>query len=81
MQIVTKIVWENGVLSRTRLGREHAHEGCEGLNYLKGERFTLKLSRPEKIELDGDEFGEAVAIRTWVEPQGLTVRVPADSAD
>jgi diacylglycerol kinase (ATP) len=79
-QIVTKIIWENGVLSRTRLGRKFLTKEVKALNYLKGERFILKLSRPEKIQLDGDEFGEAVAIRTWVEPKRLTVRVPAESA-
>ena len=45
-----------------------------------GERFTVKLSRPEKIELDGDEFGETVAIRTWIEPGALTIRVPVEAA-
>ncbi|GAA1980519.1 diacylglycerol kinase family protein [Microbacterium pumilum] len=81
LQIVTKIVWENGVLSRTRLGRSMRTKDVNALNYIKGERFTLKLSRAEKIELDGDEFGEAVAIRTWIEAKGLTVRVPGGSQD
>lgn len=78
-QIITKIFWENGVLSRTRLGRKFRTREVEALNYIKGERFTLALNRPELIQLDGDEFGRAVALRTWVEPGRLTVRVPADS--
>lgn len=78
-QILTKILWENGVLRRTALGRKFRTKEVKALNYKKGESFTLRLSRPEKIELDGDEFGEAVAIRTWVEPKRLTVRVPADA--
>jgi len=78
-QIISKIVWENGVLSRTRLGRKFRTKDVKALNYIKGERFVLKLNRPEKIELDGDEFGETVSIRTWVVPNGLTVRVPGDA--
>ena len=80
-QIVTKIIWENGVLSRTRLGRKFRTDEVDALNYIKGARFTLTVSRPELIELDGDEFGRAVAIRTWVEPRKLTVRVPAETRD
>lgn len=80
-QIVTKIIWENGVLSRTRLGRKFRTKEVDALNYIRGALFTLIVSRPELIELDGDEFGRAVAIRTWVEPRQLTVRVPAESSD
>lgn len=78
-QILTKIIWENGVLSRTRLGRKFRTKEVKALNYIKGRRFTMTVSRPELIELDGDEFGQAVAIRTWVEPGHLRVRVPAES--
>ncbi|HEX5860172.1 MAG TPA: diacylglycerol kinase family protein [Microbacterium sp.] len=80
-QIFTKIVWENGVLSRTRLGQKFTTKEVKALNYIKGERFTMTLNHPEPIELDGDEFGEALAIRTWVVPNGLTIRVPEESTD
>jgi len=78
-QIFTKIVWENGVLSRTRLGQKFTTKEVKALNYFKGERLILTLNHPEGIELDGDEFGETINIRTWVVPNGLTIRVPADS--
>jgi diacylglycerol kinase (ATP) len=78
-QILGKIIWENGVLSRTRLGRKLRTKEVEALNYIRGERFTMTVSRPELIELDGDPFGRAAAIRTWVEPGKLKVRVPAES--
>lgn len=81
VQVFTKIVWENGVLSRTRLGRKLRTDEVKALNYLKGSRFTLTVEKPELIELDGDEFGEAVAFRTWVEAGGLTVKVPAESLE
>jgi diacylglycerol kinase family enzyme len=78
-QIFAKILWENGVLSRTALGRKFRTKDVDALNYIKGAKFTLTLSRPELVELDGDEFGRAIAIRTWAEPGKLTVRVPAGS--
>lgn len=81
VQVLTKIIWENGVLSRTKLGRRLRTDEVDSLNYIKGARFTLTVERPELIELDGDEFGEAVAFRTWVDAGGLTVKVPAGSLD
>ncbi|GAA1952374.1 diacylglycerol/lipid kinase family protein [Microbacterium deminutum] len=80
-QIVGKIMWENGVLSRTRAGRSVRTKDVRALTYLTGRRFVLTLKGPEKLEIDGDEFGEAIAIRTWVEPGALTVRVPLESAE
>lgn len=79
-QVFSKIVWENGVLSRTALGRKFRTKEVDALNYIKGKRFTLTFNRPEPIELDGDEFGDAVALRTWAEHGGLRVRVPAEEA-
>lgn len=40
-QIVTKIIWENGVLSRTRLGRRLRTKEVRARNYIKGRRFTM----------------------------------------
>jgi diacylglycerol kinase family enzyme len=80
VQIVVKIFWENGVLRRTTAGRKlmGLTKEVRALNYLKGKEFVLKLSRPEEVELDGDSFGKATAIRTWVDPKSLVVRMPAE---
>ena len=83
LQITLKVFWENGVLRRTTAGRKFLAKGereIRALNYLKGSELTMRLSRPEEIELDGDGFGKAVAIRTWVDPRALVVRVPAEAA-
>ena len=82
VQIVVKIFWENGVLRRTTAGRRlmGLTKEVRALNYLKGRELVLTLSRPEEVELDGDSFGRATAIRTWVDPQSLLVRVPAGAA-
>jgi diacylglycerol kinase family enzyme len=73
------IAWTNGVVRRTKAGRALAgeHRNARGLRYETGKNFTARLSRPEEIELDGDGFGKAVAFHAWIEPGGLTVRVPA----
>lgn len=80
VQIFVKIVWENGVLRRTRIGRKLMSPDVDALRYVKGRRMEVVLSRPEELELDGDSFGRTRAFRTWIEAGGLTVRVPADEA-
>ncbi|AXH35463.1 diacylglycerol kinase [Humibacter sp. BT305] len=82
VQITLKVFWENGVLRRTSAGRRFLSKGereIRALNYLKGRELVMRLSRPEDIELDGDGFGKATAIRTWVDPRSLVVKVPAES--
>jgi len=41
---------------------------------------VMRLSRAEEVELDGDLFGRASALRTWVDPSSLTVKVPSTEA-
>ncbi|MCS5719968.1 diacylglycerol kinase family protein [Herbiconiux sp. CPCC 205763] len=81
VQIMVKIFWENGVLRRTTAGRKlmGATKEVRALNYLKGRELVVQLSKPEEIELDGDGFGRAVALKTWVAPGGVQIRVPADA--
>jgi diacylglycerol kinase (ATP) len=81
MQVIGKVVWENGVLSRTRLGRKLRTREVKALNYLRGREVRVRLSRPEEVELDGDPFGLAIGMVTRVAEHGLTVRVPADVAE
>ncbi|MGO4536463.1 diacylglycerol/lipid kinase family protein [Leifsonia sp. 2MCAF36] len=78
VQIAVKIFWENGVLRRTTVGRRlmGADREVRAMNYFKGSEFIMRLSRPEEVELDGDLFGRASALRTWVDPSSLTVKVP-----
>lgn len=80
LQIWTKIVWENGVLRRTEMGRKLAGLTREvrTLRYIKAAQITARLDRPEDFELDGDDYGEAIAFRARIEPHGLVVRIPAD---
>jgi diacylglycerol kinase (ATP) len=77
LQIFGKVFWENGVLSRTKAGRSLPTKEVDALKYTTGTTLSLRLDKPEEIELDGDGFGTAIAFKTWLEPGGLTVRVPA----
>ena len=81
VQIWVKIVWENGVLRRSAVGRKlmSLTKEVRTLRYLKGSSFVARLSRPEEYELDGDAFGKAIALRARVEHLALKVRVSADS--
>jgi len=81
LQIFVKVIWENGVLRRTRLGRKLVSPDVDAIRYVKGNRMDVVLSRPEELELDGDGFGRTQAFRTWIEAGGLAVRVPPESEE
>jgi diacylglycerol kinase family enzyme len=81
VQIWVKITWENGVLRRSTVGRRIISLSREvrALRYLRGSDVILRLDRPEEFELDGDPFGEAIALRATVDHLALAVKVPAAS--
>lgn len=79
MQISFKVLWENGVLHRTKLGRKVPTKDVHALNYVKGKQLTMRLSRAEEIELDGDGMGTARAAKIRIKAGGLTIRVPQDA--
>jgi diacylglycerol kinase (ATP) len=81
VQIWVKIVWENGVLRRSSVGRRiiSMTRDVRALRYLRGSELTLRLDRPEEFELDGDPFGEAIALKAHVDPLALLVRVPREA--
>lgn len=78
VQVWLKIVWENGIVRRTRVGRKLAGEqkSIQALRYDTGTSLTATFSKPEVIELDGDTFGKTTKFKSWIEPKGLTIRVP-----
>jgi diacylglycerol kinase family enzyme len=80
IQIFVKVIWENGVLRRSKIGRLMMSKDVNALNYVKGRKLVVRFRRAEQIELDGDDFGKAVAFNARVRPGGLTVRVPEDAA-
>jgi diacylglycerol kinase (ATP) len=76
LQIVGKVIWENGVLRRTQTGRLFITKDVHALRYLTGKELKVRLTKPEEIELDGDTLGQATAITTWIVEASLAVRVP-----
>ncbi|TFD76123.1 diacylglycerol kinase [Cryobacterium sp. Sr8] len=79
LQILSKVIWENGVLSRIRHGHKLRTREVDALNYATGTELVLRLHHPEEIELDGDGFGKAIALKAWIEPGSLIIRVPQDA--
>jgi diacylglycerol kinase (ATP) len=80
VQISVKLFWENGVLRRSTVGRRIISMSREvrALRYLRASQLTIRLERPEEFELDGDPFGEAIALKAHVDHLGLKVMVPSD---
>ena len=78
VQIYVKLVWENGILRRSTVGRRIVSLSREvrAVRYLRGSNLTLRLERPEEFELDGDAFGKAIALKAEVDHLALYVMVP-----
>ena len=80
LRVWNTLAFENGVLRRSKLGQKMIELGSKNVRdvvYRTGRSLTLEVAHPEEFQLDGDEFGEIVAVRAWVEPRGLRVKVGA----
>ena len=75
--IWNRIAWGNGVLRKSAIGRGliSLSTDVKDVKYLTGSDLRLWVDTPEEFQLDGDQFGEAIAVHTWIEPGALTVRV------
>jgi diacylglycerol kinase (ATP) len=81
IQVWVKIVWENGVLRRSQVGRKilSLTKEIRTVRYLKGKELVVRLAEEEEFELDGDGFGRIVALKAVVDHLALTVKVPASA--
>jgi diacylglycerol kinase (ATP) len=79
VQIFGKVLWENGVLNRTKAGRALMTKEVSALRYVRAAELKVDLVRAAEIELDGDGFGRATGFTTRIMPGGLTVKVPTDA--
>ena len=77
LRIWNKIGWENGVLRKTKAGRRMIDltNDTRSVAYVRAKRYALSVDHPEPIQLDGDDFGLAVAANGTVDPGALLVRV------
>jgi diacylglycerol kinase family enzyme len=73
-----KILWENGIVKRLKIGKGVRELSTDSVDMRQCRVLTVRLSRPEEVQLDGDPFGEMTGCRVTVEPGALTVRVPAE---
>lgn len=80
MRVSYAVVWENGVLQKTKVGRRimAADKSVRALRYFQGRRMSLAFERPEEFEIDGEEMGLVTRLDVHVAPASLVVRVPRD---
>ncbi|MET0861518.1 MAG: diacylglycerol kinase family protein [Microbacterium sp.] len=73
-----RVAWDNSFLRRFRAGREvlALRTKDNSVLYSRGAGVDVATSPAQPVQLDGDEFGEAVQIVTRVSPGGLIVTVP-----
>lgn len=77
LRIWNKIGWENGVLRKTKAGRRIIDlvNDTRAVTYTQAKRYALAVPHPEPVQLDGDDFGIAVAVSGTVDPGSLVIRV------
>ena len=79
LKIWNTIGWENGVLRKSRAGRkiiDLVHD-TKNVVYVRAKKFALTVAGVEPIQLDGDDFGLAIAVKGAVDPGALVIRVNA----
>ncbi|AXH37027.1 diacylglycerol kinase [Humibacter sp. BT305] len=79
LKVWNKLTFENGVLRKSAVGRriiDLTHD-VRSVSYRRGHDMSVRLEEPEEIQLDGDDFGLAVALHIGIDPGALAVRVPA----
>ena len=78
LAVVFKIFWENGIVKRTRWGKRVRELDSASVDMRRGRTLTVRMSRPEIVQLDGDPLGEMVGCRITIEPGALVIKVPND---
>lgn len=77
-----RVAWDNSVLRRFRAGRQvlALRTKDNAVVYSRGSGVDVAAERAQPVQLDGDEFGEAVRVNTRISAGGLIVAVPAGHA-
>ncbi|GAA1925247.1 diacylglycerol kinase family protein [Microbacterium aoyamense] len=73
-----RVAWDNSVLRKSKTGRRMLalRTKDNSVLYSRGDGIDVASTDPKPVQLDGDEFGEAVAVRTRIDPGALLVAVP-----
>ena len=75
-----KIWWHNSVLRRFRAGRMMLERRGKDafVRYIRCRAVEAATPQPTPLELDGDEFGEAVSVRCRIQAGALTMVLPRE---
>jgi diacylglycerol kinase family enzyme len=73
-----RVAWDNSVLRRFRAGRQvlALRTKDNSVLYARGKGLDVATSPPQPVQLDGDEFGNAVRLRYRIVEGGVTAMVP-----
>lgn len=73
-----RVAWDNSFLRKFRAGRRvlALRTKDNAVRYSRGTGIELATSEAQPVQLDGDEFGEAVHVRTHVAAGALIITVP-----
>jgi diacylglycerol kinase family enzyme len=73
-----RLAWDNSILRRFRAGRQVLALRTEdnAVLYARGRGLDVASEAPQPVQLDGDEFGEAVRLRCRVVEGGMIAMVP-----
>lgn len=78
---VSKVWWtvvvENGVLRRSRWGRRVSARRTEDdrdMIYDRGSRVAASADEPVGIQIDGDPYGDVLAMEAGIEPSALVIK-------
>jgi len=73
----------NRFYSRTGFGRLLARvlPTSRALRYTRARTLHLTVDTPERVQLDGDAFGEVTAVTLTTDHHGLTLRTPSDGRE
>lgn len=78
IKVWNRVTWQNGVLRKSALGRSIiGFTDANDVRYVSAKDLRIAVEVAQAVQLDGDEFGEALSVHVWVEPGALTVMVPA----
>ncbi|TBN58287.1 diacylglycerol kinase [Glaciihabitans arcticus] len=78
LRVWNKVAWENGVLRKSAMGRKiiDLSKDVKDVMSFRGRELNLEVTPAQEFELDGDEYGEVVAMKAWVEERSLRVKDP-----
>jgi diacylglycerol kinase (ATP) len=73
-----RVAWDNSFLRRFRAGRRvlSLRTKDNSVLYSRGSGIDIGTQDPQPVQLDGDEFGEAIRLRCRTVPGGLIVMLP-----